>query len=233
MLKPIVQISRRKAALLAGWGLLFMTLFALYAVYFIFPDFIIPDDAELTVQNITQREFQFRLGICSHLMVIILDVLVAWALYVFLKPVNNTISLLTAWFRLIYSGIYAVSLANYFKVLELINGMGYQNVFGNDQLNTQIMLFLKTFDDTWAIGLVLFGFHITFLGYLTFKSGYVPKVLGILMIVAGASYVIDYFSLFLFPENPLPLSTYLGWGELIFMLWLLFKGGKTLRNETE
>ena len=62
------------------------------------------------------------------------------------------------------------------------------------------------------------------LGFLTFKSRYVPKLFGLLLLLAGISYVVDYFSRFLFPEAHLPVSTYLGWGEPIFMIWLLVAG---------
>lgn len=226
-------ISSRQAALIAGWGLFFMTFFAIYPFNFIFPNLIVSEDAGMTVKNISENELQFRIGICSYLIVIILDVLVAWALYVFLKPINMNISLLTAWFRLIYAAIYGVALANYFHVLKLLSSTEFLNILGTDQFNVQIMLSLNAFHDTWAMGLVLFGLHLVLLGYLALKSAYVPKILGILLTIAGASYLIDYATQFLFPGINFPISTYLGWGELIFMFWLLYKGGKKLSYETE
>ncbi len=217
----IPQISLRGAALISGWGLLAMTLFALYPFNFIFPDLISYEEASTTVKNIMANERELRLGICCLLIVIILDVLVAWSLYLFLRPTHRSLSLLASWFRLVYASIFAVALSNYFAVLQLLNDESHMNFLADGQTRAKVLLALKAFDDTWAIGLIFFGFHLVILGYLTFKSTYVPKFYGLLLGLAGMSYLVDYFSRFLNPEAHLPISTYLGWGEPVFMIWLL------------
>jgi hypothetical protein len=222
----IADISLRKAALVAGWGLLIMTIFAVFAIYFVFQNLIVPGDATTTANNIMASEMLFRIGICSILIVLICDVVVAWALYVFLKQVNKNLSLLAAWLRLVYAAMLGIGLLNLVIVLILLSGANYLAVFETDQLHAQVLLFLNAFNDVWALGLIVFGFHLVTLGYLVFKSNYIPKVLGVLLILAGFSYLIDYFGKFLVPNFDVPISMVLGWGELIFMFWLLFKGGK-------
>lgn len=226
MTNRIADISLRKAALVAGWGLLIMTIFAVFAIYFVFQNLIVPGDATTTANNIMASEMLFRIGICSILIVLICDVVVAWALYVLLKQVSKSLSLLTAWLRLVYAAMLGIGLLNLVIVLILLSGANYLAVFETDQLHAQVLLFLNAFNDVWALGLIVFGFHLVTLGYLVFKSNYIPKVLGVLLILAGFSYLIDYFGKFLFPNFDVPISMVLGWGELIFMFWLLFKGGK-------
>lgn len=226
MTNRIADISLRKAALVAGWGLLIMTIFAVFAIYFVFQNLIVPGDATTTANNIMASEMLFRIGICSILIVLICDVVVAWALYVFLKQVNKSLSLLAAWLRLVYAAMLGIALLNLVIILILLSGANYLAVFETDQLHAQVLLFLNAFNDVWALGLIVFGFHLVTLGYLVFKSNYIPKVLGVLLILAGFSYLIDYFGKFLFPNFDVPISMVLGWGELIFMFWLLFKGGK-------
>ncbi len=226
MTNRIADISLRKAALVAGWGLLIMTIFAVFAIYFVFQNLIVPGDATTTANNIMASEMLFRIGICSILIVLICDVVVAWALYVFLKQVNKNLSLLAAWLRLVYAAMLGIGLLNLVIVLILLSGANYLAVFETDQLHAQVLLFLNAFNDVWALGLIVFGFHLVTLGYLVFKSNYIPKVLGVLLILAGFSYLIDYFGKFLVPNFDVPISMVLGWGELIFMFWLLFKGGK-------
>ena len=222
----IADISQRKAAIVAGFGLLIMTIFYVFADFFVFQNLIVPGDATSTAINIMASEILFRIGICCLLIVLICDVVVAWALYIFLKQVNKSLSLLTAWLRLVYAAILGIALFNLVIVLILLSGANYLAVFEADQLHAQVLLFLNAFYDVWAIGLIVFGFHIFILGYLVFKSNYIPRVLGVLLIVAGLSYLIDYFGKLLFPNFDVPISLVLGWGELIFMFWLLFKGGK-------
>ncbi len=219
-------IPLRRSALISGWGLLLMTFFAVYPYYFIFPDLIIADDVATTASSIAANGFLFRIAICCYLIVIVLDVLVAWGLYIFLKPTNTHISVLAAWFRLVYSAIFAVALGYYFEVLRLLSTSDYLLPLNKEELYTQLMLALESFNDMWAIGYIFFGLHLFILGYLVFKSSYNPKILGVLLMIVGLSYLIDYMARFLFPENSLPVSTYFGWGELVFMLWLLFIGGK-------
>lgn len=226
MTNRIADISLRKTALVAGWGLLIMTIFAVFAIYFVFQNLIVPGDATTTANNIMASEMLFRIGICSILIVLICDVVVAWALYVFLKQVNKNLSLLAAWLRLVYAAMLGIGLLNLVIVLILLSGVNYLAVFETDQLHAQVLLFLNAFNDVWALGLIVFGFHLVTLGYLVFKSNYIPKVLGVLLILAGFSYLIDYFGKFLVPNFDVPISMVLGWGELIFMFWLLFKGGK-------
>lgn len=226
MTNRIADISLRKAAIVAGLGLLIMTIFYVFADFFVFQNLIVQRDATTTANNIIANGMQFRTGIFSFLIVILCDVVVAWALYVFLKPVNKSLSLLAAWFRLVYAIIFGFALVNYFSVLHLLSGADYLTVFEIDQLHAKVMLSLNAFSDGWAIGIVFFGLHLFVLGYLVFKSGYIPRILGILLVIAGLGYLIDNFGKFLFPSYDVAISLVTGWGELLFMFWLLFKGVK-------
>ena len=220
------DISLRKAAIVAGFGLLIMSIFAIFAEFFVRQNLIVPGDAATTANNIIANELLFRSGICSFIIVIILDVVVAWALYVLLKPVNKSLSLLTAWFRLVYATIFGIALLNLVIVLHLLSGADYLRVFETDQLPAQVMLFLNVFSYGWQIGYVFFGLHLFVLGYLVFKSGYIPRILGVLLIIAGLGYLIDSFAIFLLPNSKVAIGMFTFFGELVFMFWLLLKGGK-------
>lgn len=218
--------SLRKAALVAGTGLLSMTILAVGAIFFIFEKLIIPGDAGVTVNNILAGEMQFRIGIACLFMVAVLDVVVAWALYVFLEPASKHLSLFAAWFRVVYAAIFGAALFSYANVLRLLGGAHYMKGVETGRLHADVMLSLEGFDDGWAIGLVFFGIHLIILGYVVFKSGYVPRILGIVLAIAGAAYVADSFGRFLLPNHAIELATFMGWGELLFMLWLLYRGLK-------
>ncbi len=150
------DISLRQAAIVAGLGLLLMFLPAVFMNFFVLGSLIVPGDAAETANNIMANELQFRIGICSFIIVIILDVLVAWAFYVFLKPVNKSLSLLAAWFRLLYTVVFGLALLYLVTVLRLLSDADYLTVFGTDQLHAQVMLSLNAFSDGWAIGYVCF-----------------------------------------------------------------------------
>ncbi|WP_340818234.1 DUF4386 domain-containing protein [Methanolobus sp. WCC4] len=217
------DLSQRKAALVAGSGLLAMTIFAIIAYYLILPGIIIPGNAAETAKNIMANEGLFRISIFCFIVVAILDVLVAWAFYVFLRPVNRSISLLMAWFRLVYASVLVFCLVFLVIALLLLEENFYLTAFGTEQLYAQMMLFIDAFNEGWAVGFIFFGLHLVLLGYLIFRSDYIPKILGILVMLAGLSYLIDYLGRVLLPDLGLEVSTLFGWGELLFMLWLLLK----------
>ena len=218
------DISLRKVAIIAGVGLLIMTITAVFANFAVLESLIVQGDAIATTNNIIASEGQFRLGIVSFLIVLILDVVVAWALYIFLQPVDKNLSLLTAWFRLIYTAIFGVSLLNLVNVLQLLGGADFLKAIETNQLHAQVMLSIRAFNDGWDIGFVFFGLHLTLLGYLVFKSGYIPKFLGILLVIAGLGYLIDSFGTFLSPNYSVEIAIFTFIGELLLMFWLLLKG---------
>lgn len=225
MTNRIADISLRQAAIVAGVGLLIMAILAPFAEFFVRQGLIVPGDATTTANNITANEWLFRLAICSYLIVAILDVIVAWALYVFLKPVNKSLSLLAAWFRVVYAGILAIVLVNFVIALQLLSGADYLIVFETDQLHAQAMLFLNAFDYGWNIGLVIFGLHLFILGYLVFKlSGYMPKILGVLVMIAGLGYLIDSFGKLLSPNYNANIALFTFIGEVLLIFWLFIKG---------
>ena len=225
--------SMRNAAIVAGSSLLIMAIVAGFAVGFVFDSLIVPGDAAATANNVQASESLFRAGIFSWLVILILDVLVAWGLYVFLRPVNKHLSLLSGWLRLAYTAVLGVALLNLVFVLLLSSGADYLKAFESAQLQALVLLFLNAFDGIWSIGLVIFGLHLLVLGYLVLKSGYIPKILGILLVIAAFGYLITDGANLLLPNNEAFISTL----EMIFMLpmivgevglalWLLFKGQK-------
>ena len=156
----------------------------------------------------------------------ICDVLVAWALYILLRPVNQAFSLLTAWFRLMYTAVALFGLTKLATVYRLIDTGSYQAAFGTDQLHAQVQLLLSSFRYEWGLGLILFGIHLCMLGYLVYRSGYIPRILGILLAVAGSGWVVYELGPYFFPETNIGWVFYTFFAELIFMAWLLIRGWK-------
>ena len=169
MTNRIADISQRKAAIVAGFAYLIMFIPAIFANFFVFPSLIVPGDAATTANNIIASEGLFRAGIVSWLIVLTCDVVAAWALYVFFKQANKSLSLLAAWFRLMHAAIFGITQLILFFVLLLLSGADYLTVFGTDQLHTLVLLFLNGHNYGFLIGLFFFSFHLFVLSYFVFK----------------------------------------------------------------
>ena len=167
----------------------------------------------------------FRLGIVSDSFVFLIEIVLTVLLYVLLKPVNKTLSLVAAFSRLAMTIIQGINLLNHFFVLALLSGAGYLTVFTPDQLHALVMLFLNAHATVVLIWGLFFGLHLFVLGYLVYKSGYIPGILGILLIIASLSYLIQSFGNILLPRYKEIFATvgFLSIIEIAFPLWLLIK----------
>ena len=177
------------------------------------------EDAALTAQNILNSMGAFRTCIILLFTVAILDVIVAWALYILLIPANKKLSALAAWLRVIYAGIFIFAISKLYVALQVITVDG-----------TQAMSFLKAFQSIWDMALILFGFSLLVLGYLAFKSGYIPKWLGVFLVLASAGYIVDGFGKTLSPDYNLNIAQLTFVGEVLLIFWLLWRGVKGFEN---
>ncbi|WP_299109984.1 DUF4386 domain-containing protein [uncultured Winogradskyella sp.] len=220
------SITLSKAATIAGLGLLIMTLTVPFAEFKIIPDLVNPNSALITAANITNNSFLFNVAIFLIFITIVADIVVAWALYIFLKPVNKSLSLLTAWFRLLYTGVYLLAVTNLIKVFTLTKGTSYFLSNSPQQISEFMLFYIKSYKYEWFLGLILFGIYLILLGFLVLKADYIPKILGWLLIIAGIGYVVGHLKVFLFPDLNTSFSLFTALGELVFMLWLLIKGSR-------
>jgi len=134
--------------------------------------------------------------------------------------------LLTAWFRLVYTAVALSGLLNLVTVFRLLHTPDYLTLFGAQQLHAQVKLLLSSFRYDFSMGLVIFGIHLALLGYLIFKSSYIPRILGILLSLLGIGWIIYCLSPYLYPTAPLGFIPLAGFGELLFPLWLVIRGWK-------
>jgi len=225
----IADLSLRQAAVLAGLGYLIVFVFGFANIRR--EKLTVRGDAATTASNIVASESRFRAGTASWIVVLVADVVVAWALYVFLKPVSENLSLLTAWVRLVYVAIAAMAVVNLLSAVGLLTDADESEGFRADQRNAQAMLFLRSYDFGFNVGFVFFGLHILGLGYLIVRSDYVPTVLGVLLIVTSVAYLIDSFACFLSSsyENNKAHSLVFAIPAIIsefsLTVWLLIWGG--------
>ena len=217
-------LTLRQAALIAGFSYLLGPV--TYAEFSIYPKLVIETNIEQTVQNIAAHRELFAAAILCYLIEFIEDIVIAWALYVLLVPVNRAVSLLTAWFRLMYTAIAFFGMLKLVSVFHLVNTPDYLAAFGSTPLHAEVKLLLGTFRDDWSIGLVLFGIHLVLLGYLIYRSGYIPRFLGILLVIDGLGWVVDSLQPYLYPNAHLRFLFITFFGEIFLMLWLLIRGWK-------
>lgn len=216
---------------LTGLGYLIIFVTGFFSNFFVLENLIVSGNSAATLNNIIENELLFRWAIVSFILMVIFDLLLAWTLYLLLKEVNQKLSLLAAWLRLVNATMFGLALYNLVSVLQLTVNPEYSKVLELSQLQTQVTLYLEAFNSTWLIGLIFFGIHLLLLGYLIVKSNYIPKFIGILLFVAGVGYLVDSFANFLLRnyssyKDIFELIVILPGviGEFSFTIWLLIKG---------
>jgi hypothetical protein len=148
--------------------------------------------------------------------------------YVLLRLVNKNLALLALLFNLVQTAVLVANKLNLLAALFLLGDAAYLKAFEPHQLYALSYLSLKLHDYGFGVGLIFFGFTCLVNGYLIFKSGYLPKAIGILMQIAGLCYLVNSFALLLDPQfasriSPAILVPALI-AELSFCLWLIVKG---------
>ncbi|KMN46864.1 DUF4386 domain-containing protein [Bacillus sp. LK2] len=219
-------MTERKYALFAGTSLLAMAFIAFFSYGFVHANLVVQGDTSTTLHNIQNSNSLFKAEIFGWIIIFITDIVVAWALYFFLKPIHASLSLLTAWLRLMYTALLGIAIFNLTFALLLS-----KSTVANPE--AYIMLFLEAFEYIWSVGLIIFGLHLLMLGYVTFQSKRIPKTISVLLLIAAIGYIVinvmntmfsQYDAIISFTKVlfQLPMIA----GELGLSIWLLLKGGR-------
>ena len=211
----------RTASVTAGVALALIAVVAPLCAFGVIDTLVTPGDAAQTVQNIAESQSLFRWGIAGLILVVILDIVVAVALLTLFRPVNRSVSIMAAAFRLVYAAVYLVA------IIQLVLALG---LLGDPAV---AMRAIDAYDTIWHVGLVLCGVHLLLIGYLAYRSGYMAKVFGILLVVAGIGYAVDAFGAVLVPGYALDISRFTFVGEAALIFWLLIKGSRKDYNRGE
>jgi hypothetical protein len=188
---------------------------------------VVSGDAIATASSIMASQPLWRMGITGDIMMHVFDIPLMLVFYVLLKPVNKNLALLAILFNLIQTAVLVANKLNLLMPLFLLGNADYLKVFEPNQLSALAYLFVRAHDNGFGIGLIFFGFACLTYGYLIFRSGYFPRVLGILMTIAGLSYLANSFTLLLAPTyagTVFPVLVLALIGELSLCLWLIVKG---------
>lgn len=230
----VAGMSPQKAARIAGVLYLIIIAGGIFAEVFVRQQVMVFGDAAATAQNILEHELLYRLGFATHLFYLVCALPVALILYALFKPVNRDLALLALFFNLIAIAIESANLLNQFAPLRLLAAEGLGG-FSPEQFQVLAYSSLRLFSSGFGLSLTFFGFFCLVIGYLIFRSGFLPRVLGVLMAIAGVCYLTNSFSLFvvpwfgalLFPYILLPCLV----AELTLALWLVVMGVNVPRWE--
>jgi Domain of unknown function (DUF4386) len=215
--------SLRNASITAGVALLLMSAVAIFGNVVAVDGLVTEGVAARTATNVMASQGVFRLGIASLIVVVVLDVVVAWALYRVFSPVNASLSILAAALRLVYAGVFMVAIGQLLGVIRLLSDDSYRAVLGIDQMQAQAMLGIAAFNDIWYVGQFLFGLHLLLIGYLAYRSHYIPRLLGVLLVIAGLGYATDSMGAVLSLGLRTDISSFTFIGEFLLALWLLIR----------
>jgi Domain of unknown function (DUF4386) len=186
---------------------------------------IVNGDAAATAHNIMAHETLYRLAFTADLITVPCYIAVTALFYTLFKPVNRSLALLAAFFGLAGSTMWALNDFFFLAPLVVLGGAHSVTAVTADQL--QALMFLNLHAQGSNIVMVAFGFHVILIGYLIFRSTFLPRILGVLMAIAGVCYLTNSFANFLSPEFAAHLVPYIlipGGVEIVLALWLLVMG---------
>jgi len=228
MKQKSAETSPRLRARIAGLLYLVITVAAPFGELFVRAKLVVRDDAAATATNILANQSLYRLGGVADLVAFACDVALAVLFYELLKPASRSVSLLAAFFRLMHAAVVSVATLTYFAPLLFLRGSRHLNGFSAEQLQGLTLVCIRLHGQGYNIGLLFFGIHCVLLGYLIFRSTFLPRILGPLMALAGLCYLTNSLASLLAPAFKAVIYPYIlmpaGIAELSLMLWLIVVG---------
>jgi len=227
MKERITETSPQIYARIAGVLYLMIIVIGFSSEFFVRDKLVMAGDVTATANNIASSESLWRTSIACELILLVCAVALTLIFYVLLRPVNKNHALLAVLFNIVEFPIEAVSKLCLLAALFFSGSADYLKAFEPRQLHALVKISLKLHDYGFGIDLVFFGFACLVYGYLLFRSGYLPRTLGVLMAIAGLSYLANSFTLILAPAYAGRISPILVLaliGELSLCLWLMVKG---------
>lgn len=215
----------QRYARMAGLLLLISLVFGGFGEMYVPDKLTVWTDPTATASNIVASNGLFRLGFASYLVEAVCDVVLAWGFYILLRPVRPNVALLTAFLGLVSTALYAVAETFYFVPTLLLGRGDYLTVFTHEQLSAVALLSLKLFGNVGGIFLVFYGVASLLRGYLIAQSRYLPRTLGVLLVLGGVGFIVQDILIVMVPARSsgyllLPMIV----AMLSLMLWLLVKG---------
>lgn len=230
--------SNKKTARIAGLLYLVVVLSGIFSLMYVPGKLIVWGNAATTFNNIVSNQQFFRFGIVSYLICYTFFLFLPLVLYKLLKTVDETFAGLMVILAIVSVPVSFANIQNEFNILSLIGDENYVKVFSTEQLQSQVLLFLNQYDNGNLIVSVFSGLWLFPFGFLVFRSGFLPKILGILLMAGCFSYLINFLGYSLFPHYPkMGIASYIqlpaSLGEIGICLWLLIIGVKRTKPSNQ
>jgi hypothetical protein len=223
-----IETHPRAYARVAGAIYLLIILFGGFSEGYVMNTLVVSGDAAATTRNIMASAGLWRLSVGGDLIVPLLAIPQLWIAYLLLKLAGRNLALLFVLLEVMSLAVESVSKLFLLMILPLLTNAGLGHAFRPDQIASLAGLLLSAHETCFNIALMFFGPDCIVTGYLVFRSGYFPKVIGLLLQLAGVSYLVGTLSVFFAPSVAdvigLPVQLLALVGEAAFCLWLLIVG---------
>lgn len=228
------MIESKKIARMAGWLYLLVIVCAGFSQGVVRESVFVAGDAAATAQNIMQNEALFRAGLITDLLAFSADVAISILFYLIFRSLNQPLAMIMAAFRLLaHPEIGVLNLLNHYAALRVLQNPTSAEVLSTEALSEFSLFFMEAHHFGYLLAGVLFGFHCLLLGYLLYRSGFFPKLLGVLLVLSSAGYFTESFGFIMLPEWKSTLVWIVGLtagiGEVSLCLYLIIKGQRTIR----
>lgn len=221
--------ANKNTARLAGLIYLIVVMTGIFSLAYVPSKLIIWSDAAKTFQNISASQTLFRMSLVSSVICYVAFLLLPFVLYRLLHSVNEIAAKLMIILSVVSVPISMLNLQNKYAVLTLINGSNYLKNFDASHLHSQMMLLLENYDSGILIVSIFWGLWLLPFGFLVYQSGFLPRILGILLMLGCCGYLVNFVGNTMFENFGGSLLSNIAskpqaFGEIGTCLWLLIRG---------
>ena len=219
------MIDVQRYARITGILFLLSIVAGFFGEFYVPSTIVVPGDAAATAKNVADFNSMFRFGFAMYLVEAVCDIALAWILYVLLRPVRKDLALLAAFFGLVSTAVFAGAELFFFAPTFILGNAALLEAFSPDQVRSLGLLSFRLYGYGAGIFMVFYGIATLIRGYLIYRSDYLPRALGILLMIAGMGFVIRNFVLVMAPAYASDAFVFPMFLAAVAMtLWLLTKG---------
>ena len=219
--RSLTDLTLRQAALIAGLAYLLNPAPWAEAV---FPRLLVHGNLEQTAVSTAAHPGLLNAILLAYLVMAIGDIVIAWSLFYLVARVSRPLAALMSLFQFIYAAVILAAMSDLITVARLIATPAYLAALGPAPLHVEVDLLLHSFRYDFGFSLILFGIHLVLLGVLIIRSTYIPTLVGVALLIAGAGYVADGTLTYILPNANFPWLQITFVFELVFVLWLWIRG---------